>query len=282
MEQEQIEYVSPSKAKTLNECEVNFLGKYFYKLPEDVSPKTHLGSILHSIFECLSNPKKNDQIKEYRKQLVIDSARSHSISPVLVHLLDKLLRKYGVPDDLHDLAKDLMLDAFLKGYDVNYPVVGVEDYFEIKITDKIGIRGYIDRVIDVSALHPDTCEAKDYKSGVPFAVEKCKEEYQPYFYIMAIKVLYPQFKNVLFSFHFLKNHKTVHVDISDSQLEEFKKKIVAAGERVKILMKNPEKAIPSKNWKCNTVCNAKHPNKELGYGGCPLYYNGRGEYRFKK
>ncbi len=268
--------------KTLTECEQNFIGKYVYKLPEEMSPKVHIGSLLHTIFECLSNPKKTEKIQEYRRSLVLESAKNKEIHPTLKKLYFILIAKYKVPQDLHELGLDLMLDAFIKGYDVHYPVVGVEDYFEIKITEHIGIRGYIDRVIDISNLHPNTCEAKDYKSGVPFAVEKCKEEFQPYFYVMAIKTLYPQFKHVLFSFHFLKNHKTVHVDVTDEDLEEYKNKIVAAGIRIKKIMKDSSIAVPTKNWKCNTVCNAKHPNKEFGYTGCPLFYNERGEYRFKK
>lgn len=264
-------WVSPSKLKTLSECEQNFLGSYFWKLPETVHPKTRIGSLIHTIFECISDPKKPLKVQEHRKQLVLDSVKTRTISPILVRFLMKLLRQNDVPQDLYDLAHELTLDAFLLGFDVNYPVVAVEDYFEIKISEHVGIRGYIDKIIDVSDLAPSTCEAKDYKTGQPFPVDKCKEEFQPYFYVMAIKHKY-DYKNVLFSFHFLKNHKTVHVDVSDEQLDKFKNKVIAEGLRIKKLLKNPETAVPTKNWKCDKFCNAKVPNQELGYKGCPLYY----------
>lgn len=273
-------WVSPSKLKSLSECEQNFLGSYLYKLPETVHPKTNIGSLLHTIFECLSDPKKPLKVQEYRKSLILNSIKTRCIDTILVQFLDKLLKKFNVPEDLHGLARELMLDAFLMGFDVNYPVVAVEEYFEILISEHVGIRGYIDKIIDISDLMPSTCEAKDYKTGAPFPVEKCKEEFQPYFYVMAIKHKY-DYKNVLFSFHFLKNHKTVHVDVSDEQLDKFKNKVIAEGLRIKKLLKNPETAVPNKNWKCDKFCAAKNPNKELGYKGCPLFYTD-GKPNFKQ
>lgn len=273
-----IEWVSPSKLKLWSNCKWAYYARYKLKLPDAGNEKTHLGSIIHSVFEVLSDPKKPLEIREKRKKLVLNSVKARSISPSLVRFYVKLCRKYKLTDDLVTLGKELMLDAFLMGYDVNYPTVAVEDYFEIKLTENVGIRGYIDRIIDLGPKFPDSCEAKDYKSGQPFPVEKCKDEYQPYFYAIAIKSKY-KYKNVLFSFHFLKNHKTVHVDIDDAYLEEFKNNvIIKQGEAMSKITK--ETATCNKTWLCN-YCKFKEPNKDLNYSGCPLYYN-KGISRFKE
>jgi hypothetical protein len=279
MEKEnKIEWVSPSKLKLWSSCKWAFYARYRLKLPDPGNEKTHLGTLLHLIFQVLADPKKPLSVQKYRKKLVLDSVKAGSISPVLIKFYQKLIRKFKIPDDLEDLGKELMLDAFTKGYDIHYPVVAVEDYFEIPLTENVGIRGSIDKIIDLGGTFKGACEAKDYKSGQPFTVEKCKDEYQPYFYAIAIKNKYP-YKIVLFSFHFLKNHKTVHVDIDDKYLETFKREvIIKEGEAMAKLTEKT--ATPNKSWLCS-CCKFKEPNKNLNYGGCPLYYT-NGKSRFKQ
>lgn len=275
---EEVIWVSPSKLELFASCKWAYWARYILKLPDPGNSKTHLGSLIHEIFELLDDPAKLEFKLQKRKKLILWSIENQKIHPVILKLYQRFVIKYKIPEELQELGTDLMLDAFLRGYDVNYPVLAVEQEFKILLSENVGIRGYIDKIIDLGDVQVGACEAKDYKTGMPFSPDECKKKYQPYFYTIAIKKLF-KFEYILFSFHFLKNHKTIHVDISEEELKTFKRYIIAKGIEMKNLKK--ETATCTKNWKCAKFCAFKNPNKELNYGGCPLYYNEDGSYKYQ-
>jgi hypothetical protein len=175
------------------------------------------------------------------------------------------------------LGRKLLKNAFAKGYDSISRVISVECAFDIKITENVSIKGFIDKVTEIDE---NTIELTDYKSGAPFSIEACQSEYQPYFYKIAAKTLFPQYKNHIFSFHFLKNKKTITVDITNKDLKKFRKYIIEKG--MEMLKLTEETATHNRSWKCERFCKAKDPNFELGYMGCPAFYSKSGEYLYRK
>jgi RecB family exonuclease len=149
-------------------------------LPDESSPKALVGSAIHEVFELLSDPKK----QERRKKYIFHSVLTSELHPSIDKLFSKFMVKYKIPQldkkelDLHEMGRDLMLSTFQMGYQPHTKVLAVEKLFEIPVTDKVWIKGYIDRVCE---LDKDTIELTDYKSGQPFNQEKCEAEFQPFF-----------------------------------------------------------------------------------------------------
>lgn len=265
-------FVSPSRLKTFLDCQWAYVGKYIFLLPDAPGPKTRLGSAIHELFETLSEPSK--QVKRLR--YVHFSHNKIGLEPAILRFLKKLYKRWDIPEELRTLGEKLVYDAFTKGYDATSKVLAVEKRFEIKVSNNIYIKGFIDKVVEVDK---DTIELIDYKSGVPFNAEKCDAEFQPFFYKIAAKVLYPQYKTHLFSFHFLKNRKTITVDKTELELKGFLKFIISQG--IAMLNISEKNAKPTRSFKCMVMCNARVPNPEKNYMGCPAFYDKNGKSLFK-
>lgn len=262
--------ISPSRLKLFEDCGYAFYCKYFLNLPDVAGDKTRLGSALHSLFELLAKPSR---IK--RKEYVVFTKKTGLLHLVVKRLLSKLYGQYKIPEELRELGNKLILENFCRGYDIDSKVIEVEKEFTIPIAGGINIHGYIDRISEISK---DTIILVDYKSGAPFNEAQCRKELQPFFYKMAAKVLYPQYKNVLFEFYFLKNKKIISVHKTDNELSEFKEKLLEAAKRMLNFTK--ENAIPNKTWKCN-FCQFKNPRPEVKFLGCPAHFDKNGQSLWK-
>lgn len=274
--------ISASRLSTWLSCKWQYYCKYNLKLPDVSNPKTLLGSCIHEVLELISCPSK----QEKRKKYIIFSVQSKELHSVIIRLFNRLFKRYAITEvvgkgdkelNLRELGLKLLVDAFCRGYDVDLKVLDVEKKFDIQVSENISIKGFIDKVCELSE---DTLELVDYKSGVPYSVDKCnEEEFQPFLYKIAVKTLYPKYKYSLFNFHFLKNKKTVSVLKTDEQLDEFLKFSITQGI---LMLKLTEKdATCTKSFKCNTMCSFKEPNQALGYSGCPAFYDKNGESIYK-
>ncbi len=261
--------VSPSRLKTWETCKRQYFYKYKSKLPDPSKPKTRVGSMIHEILECVSTPAKFERRKAY----ILYAIETRTNHPVILRSLKKLCKKFEIPEgDLVEYAHKLMLDTFTKGYDIHCPVVAVEQEFHIKVSDKVYLKGFIDKIVEIDE---ETLETVDYKSGVPFNEEKCQTEFQPYFYKIAAQKLFPKYKNHIFSFHFLKNKKIITVVKTQDELDRFLKYIISQG--ILMLTITEETAIVTKSWSCQHMCAFKDPKPELGHMGCPAFYDKQGK-----
>lgn len=274
--------ISASRLSTWLSCRWQYYCKYHLKLPDVSYPKTLLGSCIHEVLELISCPSKQGK----RRLYISHSLNTKVLHPVIIKLFYKLFKRFKIPEtigagdkelNLKELGLKLLVDAFCRGYDIDLKVLDVEKKFDIQVSENVSIKGFIDKVCELSE---DTLELVDYKSGVPYSVDKCEtEEFQPFLYKIAVKTLYPKYKHSLFNFHFLKNKKTVSVLKTDEELDEFLKFAITQGI---LMLKLTEKdATTTKSFKCGTMCSFKEPNKALGYMGCPAYYNKDGESIYK-
>lgn len=265
--------VSPSRLAVFVGCEWQYVAKYILKLPDESGPKTRLGSGIHELFECLSAPSKHEKRRKY----IEFSIANEGLHPTIHRYLYKIYKKFTIPEDLYLLGVKLVYTSFIKGYDRTSKVLDVEKRFEIPITEHVSIKGFIDKVIEIDK---DTIELIDFKSGQPKNEIACQEEYQPYFYKIAAKILYPNYKYHIFSFHFLKNRKIITVDKSQEELDQFLKFIVAQG--IAMLKITKENATCTKSFKCTRFCQARLPMPEHGYTGCPAFFDKNSEPLYKQ
>jgi ATP-dependent exoDNAse (exonuclease V) beta subunit len=249
-------------------------------MPDKGNAKTWLGSCVHEIFELISCPQK----QERRKKYILHTIKNKQLHPVLDRIYSKFLIKYKIPgdhkDDLHEMGKSLIINAFIQGYDHDLKVIGTEINFKLLIAEnnhfRVYINGFIDRVCEKNS---EIAILTDYKTGRPFSENDCKNEYQPYFYKIAFKKNFPNYKYSIFNFHFLKNKKIITVPKTDEELEAFKNFIIT---QAKIMLNFSEKdASCNRTWLCN-YCAFQKPNKELKYSGCPAFFDKDGNSLYKK
>lgn len=264
--------VSSSKLATFRKCKYSYYAKYILLLPDISGDKTRNGSLLHELFELITHPKKFEKRKKY----IVFSRQTGLLHNTIKRFMLKLWKKYRIPEELQVVGVKLAVDSFYKGFDINSKVLEVEKEFLLPLENGIFLKGFIDRVSEISE---DTIELTDYKSGVPYNELKCQEEIQPFIYKIAAKILWPKYKNILFNFYFLKNKKIIHVNKTDRELEVFRKGLLE--DSVKMLNFTPEKAIPSKGWWCKAICQFREPNKEKLYSGCPAFFDKNGKPLYK-
>lgn len=90
--------LSASRVGTYLNCSLLFYYENVLLLPQFVNRKTIFGSLVHSILECLRNPRH----KYIYDQILIDKTIDYKKSPVLIRLVDYWQRKYEIPFDILD------------------------------------------------------------------------------------------------------------------------------------------------------------------------------------
>lgn len=241
------------------DCRFKYFAKYVLKLEDRVGDKALLGSALHEVFELLAAPSKKN-----RQKFVDYTIKNGKLHKVITKLLYKICKKYKVLDLLDD-ATDLLITTLSYGFDLSC-VIDVERHFTIPVSTNVAINGFIDKV---RLVNDKILELSDYKSGQPMKPEDCESDIQPFFYLIAAKHLYPN-KQYLFTFHFLKNHKSYTIFPKDNaRLQRFQNFIIAQAMLMKNLSK--ENAKPCKSWKCGRMCNFQQARPSENYAGCPAF-----------
>lgn len=159
--------VSASSIKALMQCSMAYYYARVLKLPEKVWPRTVMGSLAHSIFECLRH-------KRHRKHYdLITSPRTHvdyELSPAVARLVRAWKVKHGISNELlADLNGMLFVGLVLvdfywtianKDKDGQPITHGPEHEFLLKLDDGTEIKGFIDDMGEQG----DIMVIRDYKS----------------------------------------------------------------------------------------------------------------------
>jgi len=161
--------ISASSLKTLTDCALSFYYSRVLRLPEKQWARTVVGSLVHSIFECLRHPRHRD----HYDLLVGDrSSVNYRRSPAVARLVRMWAQKHGITDDLlADLNGMLyvglaLLDfhwyrADLDPVTAKPRIYGPEHAFEITLDDGTVIKGFIDDM----AVVEGTMIVRDFKSA---------------------------------------------------------------------------------------------------------------------
>jgi RecB family exonuclease len=149
--------ISASGLKSLEKCSYAFYLTRYLKLPEKTWPRTHVGTIVHSILEMLRLEKHR---KHYEAVMLYGSIYG---SKAIERLVKFWIYKVKLASDL---VGDLDPMAMLVLNKTNFMDIGAtetfppEHEFTLNLPNGAVIRGYIDRL----ARHGDVMKIWDYKS----------------------------------------------------------------------------------------------------------------------
>ena len=211
---EPITPLSASRIKTVQSCSWLYYAKYKLNLPDASNDGAKRGSICHLIFELLGEPKRKKIYNTIIKTKDVFSVRG------IEKLIFKHAKKLNVDDeDNISLIKEMTLNGLM--YDFYGDKMGKpthalsEKDFEIIVSDgdkKYKIKGFIDKLF----LYKNKKFAliRDFKtSKQKFKGKEVSDNLQDYMYSLAVKHLYPEYKNRISEFLFLK------FDLNDTNSE---------------------------------------------------------------
>lgn len=197
--------LSASRIKTAQSCSWLYWCKYKLNLPDASNDGAKRGSICHLIFELLGVSKRKSI---YSK--IIKSKNVFSV-PSIEKLIMKHAKALEVDDDANiELIKEMTLNGLM--YDFYGKKIGKpnqalsEQDFEI-VVNKEGKRYKIKGFIDKLFLYKKNQFAliRDFKtSKKKFEGKEVTDNLQDYMYSLASRHLYPEYKNRVSEFLFLK------------------------------------------------------------------------------
>jgi hypothetical protein len=207
--------LSASRIKTAQSCSWLYYCKYILGLPDTSNDGASRGSVCHEIFELLGDPK---QKKNYNK--IIETEDVFSVKSIK-DLILKLAKELKVDDEENiELIKEMILNGLMYdfyGEKLGKPTEALsEKDFEIVFAEdgkKYKIKGFIDKLFLYN--NKKFALIRDFKtSKQKFKGKEISDNLQDYMYSLAVKHLYPKYKNRQSEFLFLK------FDLNDDLLEQ--------------------------------------------------------------
>lgn len=197
--------LSASRIKTLQQCSWKYWCNYKLKLPDKSNDGASRGWICHLIFELLGEPRHK---KHY--DIIINTGSIFN-SKAIKKLTLYHARRLNVDDDENlDLIDKMTVNGLhcdFFGEDVDVPNEAIsEKDFDIEI-DSDGISYRIKGFIDKLFLYKKNKYAliRDFKSSKQvFKGKEVTDNLQNLMYSLAVKHLYPEYKNRESEFLFLK------------------------------------------------------------------------------
>lgn len=197
--------LSASRIDTLKGCSWVYWSKYKLRLPDTSNDGASRGTICHMIFELFGSKKHLDKYNLVLKHNSIFEC------PPLKKLVLYHAKKLGVDDDENLNLIDTMTLNGLRydffGKDFSSPDEAIsEKSFDIEVVNEdksYRIRGFIDKLF----LYSEGSYAliRDFKSSKQvFKGKKVTDNLQDLMYSLAVKHLYPKYKNKQSEFLFLK------------------------------------------------------------------------------
>ena len=302
--------LSASSAKTLKQCSWIFKSQYVEKLPERVWAKTKIGTLTHSILECLQNPRH----RKYFDRIML-TENIESVTPI-ARMRDAFYRKN--PEVTEKIAADLdslvltalKHDFFCAGAT---KVLPPEFKFQLKFGD-MTMKGFMDKV----AFYDGYVKVTDYKTqGKRFTDEEMEDNIQAAMYQLAIWEIFKMPAEVEFlMLRFPPNKRDAnrHVQTVKPYGEQKLKGLVEYLKFLDVQIKTFDDKAAKANLLafsdkgfCDFVCGFKTPFKyyatvhsdgkwlktkqpptlvsedavvtEHQYNGCPYFYNEEGKPR---
>ena len=156
--------VSASRLKSIGKCSFSFYNIEVEKVPEDTHPKTHMGSLAHSILECLTRKRHKKKYKKILKDGTINKI------PALVRMRRKWQERYNIADEIMvDLDGCVMTGLLHTNYEAKGAIKVFEPEWEFRLEGKDYVgKGFVDRMYE----EPEEFVLVDYKTmGTKFTTE---------------------------------------------------------------------------------------------------------------
>src|ERR1035437_2292037 len=159
--------VSASSIKALLQCSMAFYYERILRLPTKVWPRTVMGSLCHSVFECLRHPRHRHH---YDTITAPKTSVDYTLSPALARLVRAWKVKHAIADELlADLNAMLYVGLLLIDFhwtqadkdETGVPKThGPEHEFDLVLEDGTEVKGFIDDMGEMA----DIMVVRDYKS----------------------------------------------------------------------------------------------------------------------
>ena len=207
--------LSASRIKTLETCSWVYWNNYHTKVPQTQNDGALRGTICHTIFELLLNPKHKHHFNKMIKKNSVKGSKA-------VTKLIKILKKKSGLDESNFEILDQMIMVGLKHdfFEENGEIVKPEFPFEIKNeTPKYHIKGFIDKPVKKKKeMHIIDYKSSKYK----FRGDELQANIQAMMYSLASKKLWPKLKPIV-KFLFLRFPKQPIQELSftDEQIKGF-------------------------------------------------------------
>lgn len=197
--------LSASRVKTARSCSWLYWAKYHMMLPDKKNDGSSRGDICHAVFECLG---KANRKRYYNK--IIKNKDSFCVPSIKRMVLKKAIG-HGVNDEENLTMINDMIVAGLEydfyGKDLQKPTEAYSEYeFDLKIEEQgkqYHIKGFIDKLFLYKSKK--LAVIRDFKtSKAVFQGKEVSENLQDYIYCLAVKHLFPEYKERRIEFVFLK------------------------------------------------------------------------------
>lgn len=196
MEKQSLKVLSASRIKTLETCSWVYWNNYHTKIPQTQNDGALRGTICHTIFELLLNPRHKHNYEKIIKKNSIRGSKS------VVRLVKKLKAKVGLDKSNFEVLDEMIMvglkhDFFGEGGMIVQP----EYPFEIKNDKpKYHIKGFIDKPIKKKKeMHIIDYKSSKYK----FRGDDLEANIQAMMYSLASLKLWPKLKPIV-KFLFLR------------------------------------------------------------------------------
>ena len=215
MEDKNLKILSASRIKTLETCSWVYWNNYHSKVPQTQNDGALRGTICHTIFELLLNPKHKDHYKKIIKENSIKGSKA------ITRLVKKLKYKVGLDKSNFEILDQMIMvglkhDFFGEGGKIVQP----EYPFEIKNdTPKYHIKGFIDKPIKKKKeMHIIDYKSSKYK----FRGDDLEANIQAMMYSLASLKIWPKLKPIV-KFLFLRFPKQPiqQLTFTDEQIKGF-------------------------------------------------------------
>lgn len=266
--------LSASRIKVLQTCSFLYYFNYVLKLPDKANEGSLRGSCVHTVFECLGNPRHK---KHY--DTIVKNEDSFA-SKVIERYVKHFAKKYKIDDFANiDLIKSMILnglnyDFFSKKHGKPTESISEKD-FDIEVNEKnknYRILGFIDKLFLFKKNK--TALIRDFKSSKSvFSGDEVTDNMQHLMYCLAVKHLYPEYLKRDMEFLFLKFDPQINglleMDhVSEEELDGFE---LFLTEIQKIINNFDEKTATS-----SFAYHKGYPSKDAGFSGRAVC--GRAEY----
>jgi len=282
-----IKFLRASSINTYRGCEFQFFMEQILELPSKSGKKALLGTIVHHVLELMAKGSKTNRdfglIVDHNKLLDICWNRYIKENPDMVmkpadkkfclKTIEKVLGTQYDPRKMKILftEKQFKIPLLMDGFKYEY-------YDLVKGSIDKGnyeIRGTIDLITEVDK---DTIEIVDWKTGS----RKCwnsgevkeyeylqSKDIQLRMYDLACSMIFPQYKNIILTIHFINDGGPFTVSFDESQRKETIDIIKNSFNAIKWnqLPSRIKDTKASDRWKCKSVC---HFGKTLTNAGCSI------------
>ncbi|MEM0493414.1 MAG: PD-(D/E)XK nuclease family protein [Candidatus Thermoplasmatota archaeon] len=212
---------SHSRLSCYEQCPQKYKLKYVDKVESEVEEtvESFLGSRVHKTLEKLYRDlmyQKMNTIEELLSFLDKEWVKNWSDDIIIVN------NDYN-QDNYLKMAKKYIVDYYNRYYPFNQSkTIALEEHIIINLDENKGykLQGYIDRLAETK---DGFYEIHDYKtnSRLPLA-DYIKNDRQLALYMIGVKNIYPDVKNVRLIWHFLKFDKEIDSTRSEEELEQLK------------------------------------------------------------